>query len=165
MAERKGYVMKLWELITRVASVTVVVVAGLTVLAMAFLGIPRFIDDRIDKRVHSPEFIRKVAARISPASVIFDHNGTILFDEGAMKCCIDSIDVFVTRKGKGLYAEKIVVHCKEVLLFPPILQPLDPDTYIIAEERGPPYDWIYNLELTGSSSPNVTKRFRLDVWR
>ena len=132
--------------------------AVITVVA-AFYGVLLFIDKRIENRIRDDGFLRKLASALRP-SVIFDHKGAILVDQGAMHF-IESIDVEPDKN--DLYPKQIVVHSKQHLSYAPLLMPLDSDMANISTSRGKKYDWVYTLDYFMTNSEREELRYRLEI--
>lgn len=143
-----------------------VCVTVLTAVACLF-AINRYIDSKIEDKLESAEFINKVAQSMRP-SVIFDLNGSILSDMGAMQY-IEDIKVDVKKPQRY----DIIISPKEFLSVAPILECLDEQPKMIIK-RGKKFDWIYELYepmhivASGGADPPkgadvVGLRFRLEV--
>jgi hypothetical protein len=135
------------------------------------LGIPcglfslyKVFDYLIEKKISDESFLKKVASRVRP-SVIFDHKGSILIDQGGM-AYLDNIEVTCPeREDRALFPEKIVVRPLRHLDHAPILTTLESDGFNQEATRGPKHDWIYTLDyfmLTEGES-RTTTRFRLEI--
>ena len=57
--------------------------AGIVLTFAALYGVYSYVDWRIEKKINSPEFIRKISSNIRP-SVVFDSRESIEIDLGAM---------------------------------------------------------------------------------
>ena len=55
------------------------VAGGIITIIAAIYGITQFIDWRIERKIHEEPFLRKISASLHP-TVIFDENGSILYD-------------------------------------------------------------------------------------
>jgi hypothetical protein len=129
-------------------------------------GIDSYIDSKIEGKLENPAFINKVAKSMRP-SVIFDINGSILSDMGAMQY-IEDIKVDVNEPLRY----DIIVSPKKFLSVAPILECLDEQPKIIVK-RGKKFDWIYELYepsrlVVESPEPpkgveTVGLRFRIEV--
>ena len=83
---------------------------------ISFTALQTFIDSRINTFVNNHEFIRKVAKNVRPM-LVFDSNGAILIDNGALEY-IDKIEVV---PNPGQLPSKIILHPKQFLSTIPIL--------------------------------------------
>jgi len=139
--------------------VTVVVSIG-TIVA-AIYGIIQFIDWRIERKIHEEPFLRKISASLRPM-VIFDENGSILLDQGAMEV-LEKIEV-LRPAGDGNVPTEILIHPKRHLANAPLLQTLENELIDIAVSRGKGYEWRYQLEYQMFDHVVTEKRrFRLEV--
>lgn len=125
------------------------------------------VEKRIDAKINSPEYIRKVAAEVRP-SIVFDHEGKILHDGGGLKY-IDSNIIFEkindSKSEKGDY--KISITSKIYLQSLPLLEPID-QTYVIKGKRGKGLKWVFNVFDVGISFGSkkhggLQNRFRLEI--
>jgi hypothetical protein len=79
-------------------------VAGtIATIVAAIYGVIRFIDWRIERKIHEEPFLRKISASLGPL-VLFDENGSILLDQGAMDV-IGKIEVLRPTGGGNVPAE------------------------------------------------------------
>ena len=121
-------------------------------------------DSRIAKKSEDPEFLRALSRRVRP-SMIFDENGSVLADIGAMA---HIADFEVVRDGEDAF--DITVHPTEHIALQPILESLD-TRFVISARRGHKYDWVFRLDhidtLLAESSAEQTGplRFRLEIVR
>ena len=145
---------------TALACGTVIAVVG------GLFAIDSYIDSKIEDKLENPAFINKVAQSMRP-SVIFDLNGSILSDMGAMQY-IEDIKVDV----KKPLRYDIIISPKKFLSVAPILECLDEQPKMIIK-RGKKFDWIYELyepmriTAEGPEPPKGAElmglRFRLEV--
>ena len=136
-------------------------VLGLLGIFAIQFAVESYLNAKVRERVNDPEFIRKVAAQVRP-SVIFDGNGTILADIGAMQF-LEKIEVAGLYAGAGV--QQIVVYPKEHLAYPPLLQSVDSATWEIRAKRGKAYQWVYELSLNSTADNQKEFRFRLEIIR
>jgi len=130
-------------------------------IVAAIYGVIRFIDWRIERKIHEEPFLRKISASLRPL-VIFDENSSILLDQGAMDV-IGKIEVSRSTRGDKLPAE-IVIYPKRHLTHAPLLQTLENELIGIVVSRGKGYEWRYQLEYQMSNDYYSGKRrFRLEV--
>ena len=123
------------------------------------------INELIDRRIENDQFIRKVAAHIRPY-VIFDENGSILVDGGAMQD-LEKIEVeSEVKEGENYPNLKIIVTPKHHLVYPPIIESLLPIMFDITDERGEGNKFIYQLVPGWNAidpDKKVVLRFRLEI--
>jgi hypothetical protein len=139
------------------------VVATVILLVGAYHGLNSYIDSRIDSKIHNADFLKKLARNVRP-SLVFDENGSILADMGAVPFVSN---ISVSKESKGNL--KITVSPAEYLGIQPVLEALD-GQYVIRAERGQKFDWVFHLagvqRLLLASSPKPEKgRFRLEIIR
>ena len=134
---------------------------GLAAIIGAIYGFGAYIDWRVEKHVSSDLFLKRLADVVRP-SCVFDQQGAILVDMGAMNF-IDSIDVAPLPEYD--LPPKIVVHPKRYLANAPILTTLDPFSISVSAERGPKFDWIYTLSYVGEAVQQDWKhiRYRMEI--
>ena len=129
-------------------------------------GLRSYIIGVVEDRMKEPEFVQRVAEEIEKPTVIFDQNGSILVDGGAMKY-VKSIKV---NMGDDNEIERIVVSPHQHLQVAPLLESLDIN-FCIEAKRGEKFDWVYTLgsirrfALMDSADPPAQKRFRLEIIR
>jgi hypothetical protein len=129
-------------------------------------GLRSYIIRVVEDRIKEPEFVLRVAEEIKKPTAIFDQDGSILVDDGAMNY-IKSIKVYI---GDANEPERIVISPHQHLQVAPLLESLDVDFYIEVK-RGDKFDWMYTLRtikrlaLMGSADPPDQKRFRVEVFR
>jgi hypothetical protein len=132
--------------------------AAIAVIA-ALYALVFFIDKRIENRIHDDGFIRKLASALRP-SVIFDHTGSVLVDQGAMSF-LEDIDVELDNQEP--YPKRIVIHPKHHLAYAPLLMPLESDMANISTSRGKKYDWVYDLDYFMTTGERDVVRYRLEI--
>lgn len=143
-----------WTELLEVAGTIVTVVA-------AIYGVTRFIDWRIKRKLYDEPFLRKIAASLRPM-VIFDENGSILLDHGAMEV-LENIDVVRPAEG-GNVPEEIIIQPNRHLNHAPILQTLENELIEVEYTRGKGYEWHYRLEYIMYDNVFTGKRrFRLEI--
>lgn len=141
-----------------------IVVAIITVLIGVY-ALNNHIENIVERKINDPEFANKISEKVKRPIVIFDQNGSILVNNGAMKF-IDDIKVLSNDQNKQ--PEKIIVSPNIHLNTSPVLESLD-DDFVIVSNRGNKFDWIYelgsinHLVLESSSKPKKIKRFRLEI--
>ncbi|MEX0958396.1 MAG: hypothetical protein WDZ63_03825 [Burkholderiales bacterium] len=146
---------------TRIDSIAILEIAGTIVTVVAAIyGVMRFIDWRIELRIHEEPFLRKIAGSLRPM-VIFDENGSILLDHGAMDI-LETIDVLCPEG--ATVPEQIIIHPKRHLVHAPILQTLENELINVESSRGKQYEWRYRLEyIMHDDVFTGRRRFRLEV--
>ena len=125
----------------------------------AIVGLTRFIDWRIERMIREETFLHRIASSLRP-TVIFDENGSVLVDQGAMEL-INSIDVSLSDARRPA---EIVVVPNRYLAHPPLLQTLENELVDVVPTRGKHFLWrfklnyeMYNETFTGK------RRFRMEV--
>lgn len=138
------------------------IAGGIITIVAAIYGITQFIDWRIERKIREEPFIRKISASLRP-SVIFDENGSILYDQGAMQI-IDNIQINrEDAKNNSLPAE-IIINPKRHLAHAPLLQTLETELIDILATRGKGFEWRYRLDYQMSNGVfDHKRRFRLEV--
>jgi hypothetical protein len=141
-----------------IKTVLEIVVAVITVIAAPYLVI-KFIDKRIENRIRDDAFLRKLASSLRP-SVVFDHKGSVLIDQGAMHF-IEAINVELGKEGP--YPKRIIIHPTQHLSYAPLLTPLESDLADISTSRGNKHDWIYTIDYFMTSDERRMLRYRLEI--
>ena len=141
---------------------TLEVTGGIITIVAAIYGITQFIDWRIERKIREEPFLRKISASLHP-TVIFDENGSILYDQGAMQI-IDKIEINrEAGKNNSLPAE-IIINQKSHLAHAPLLQTLENELIDISATRGVGFEWRYRLDYQMSNGIfDHKRRFRLEV--
>ena len=153
--------------------ITLLVIILITITTLGTLyGLSIYIDNRITKIVTSREFIDKLAKNVRPY-VIFDINGSILFDAGGMQYLEDvKIEPVQEASDTGQYpnyAKRIIVSPRENLSYPPIVTALAMHYFIKPSiKRGKKYQWVYEcvpliIPKDGSIASEGTLQFRLEI--
>jgi len=134
-------------------------------LLIGFYALNYYIENIVVRKLNDPDFVNKISEKFKRPIVIFDHNSSILIDNGAMKF-IDNIKVVLNDQNKQ--PEKIIVSPNRHLNIAPLLESLD-DDFVIESKRGNKFDWVYELSsidhmvLESSAEPKELKRFRLEI--
>ena len=127
----------------------------------------RFIDFRIEHAVNNEQFIKKVASHVRPY-VIFDEDGAIHVDGGAMQC-LEEIEVEQTVKEGRLKHLKFIVTPKSYLANAPLLEIYSLITFYTTNRRGSGHQWVYELtpaaSISGPDNIKEVHRFRLEILR
>lgn len=118
-----------------------------------------FIDSRVAKIKEDPNFMQEVAKQVKPY-IIFNEKGSILFDNGASKY-IDVLEINVDEDRDVFKDFTIYVNFNKHFSYPPYLESLNGNEFVIKENRGKKHDWIYKLNQ--SSSIGQEYRFRLEL--
>ena len=149
----------------------IIILITITIIGTLY-GLSIYIDNRITKIVTSREFSEKLAKDLRPY-VIFDVNGSILFDGGGMQYLEDvTIEPVQEASDTGQYphyAKRIIVSPRENLPYPPILTALTMHYFIKPDiKRGKKYQWIYEcvphiIPKDGSIAYEGTLQFRLEI--
>jgi hypothetical protein len=135
---------------------------SITILGIfaAIYGFIRFIDWRIERKIHEEPFLRKISSSLRPL-VIFDENSSILFDQGAMSM-IEKIEV--SHSSEDNLPSEIFIYPKRHLAHAPLLQTLENEFIEITSSRGKGYEWRYTLDYNMMNDVfNGKRRFRLEV--
>jgi hypothetical protein len=133
---------------------------GVVTIVAAIYGAIRFIDWRIDRKIHEEPFLRRISASLRPI-VIFDENGSILLDQGGMDV-LERIEV--SRPEGHNVPEQIVIYPRRHLAHAPILQTLENELINVVASRGQGFQWRYQLEYQMYDHVFTGKRrFRLEV--
>jgi hypothetical protein len=150
-----------FDRIRKFGGLIIAVFMGLAAVIGTIYGFGVYIYSRVERHVSSDAFLKRLADAIRP-SCVFDQQGAILVDMGAMKF-IDSIDVAPLPEND--LPPKIVIHPRRYLANAPILTTLDPFVMSVSAERGPKFDWVYTLSYVGGSDHTDWKhiRYRLEV--
>jgi hypothetical protein len=127
-----------------------------------------FIDYRIKTVVQDENYVRRIAAEVRP-SVIFNGNGVILVDQGAMRYlnAVKILDYQPEQPWTNVPL-RILVSPKQFLSFAPLLTPLDPTVSGSDVERTNQFDFVYTIG-TGMMStwvppaPPPFPKFRLEI--
>src|SRR2546426_2701501 len=115
----------------------------LTLVAVVggIMGFNAYLDRKIDARMSDSAFIRQVASQVRPA-LIFDSNGSILADLGAMQY-FDEITVkFTDVENKP---GEIVLKPKMLLTYPPDISGMGGIQISPVAHRGPGFVWYYDV--------------------
>ena len=118
----------------------ILAVFGVLGFALALRQVDAYLDHKIDARMSDPAFIRQVASQVRPA-LIFDSNGSILYDMGAGQY-FDEISVNLqeeTEKKAGV----IILKPKMLLTFPPEITGMGGVQIFPAAQRGPGLTWHF----------------------
>jgi hypothetical protein len=135
-------------------------VAGtIATIVAAIYGFIRFIDWRIERKIHEEPFLRKISSSLRPL-VIFDENSSILFDQGAMNM-IEKIEV--SHSSEDSLPSEIFIYPKRHLAHAPLLQTLENEFIEITSSRGKGYEWRYTLDYNMTNDINGKRRFRLEI--
>ncbi len=134
--------------------------AALVALVGAVYGALRYLDHRIDKRIQDESFMRKLATALRPA-VIFDENGSILIDQGAVEL-IENIEV---RHDPGTrLPTEIVVSPRRHLVHAPFIQPMESELFDVTPSRGRRFVWSLRLEYRMTDDAfDGRRRFRMEI--
>ena len=162
---------KLKSIATGINTYVAALLAILSLLVIVF-GFTAYVRSIVSDMTSDSKFIQSVASHVRP-SVIFDSNGVILADQGAMQF-ISKLDVVPLKKtsdsdSKVVYPTKSIRITPNVLLkSPPILEIIDPSIIMeINQYRGKGYEWIADVEwqLITEKQENQAIRFRLEIIR
>jgi hypothetical protein len=139
---------------------TVAVIGGLATIIGAVFGILNLIDNRIEKKISSEEYINKVAASVRP-SIIYDlENRSVLNDLGGMKH-IEKIQV--QELDKEEMKTKIIILPKRFMESAPLISVLDFIGYGISIKRGEGISWEYVLDTIMTNEDVCLNRIRIEI--
>jgi len=154
--EGKGSRSLLGDLFTKI----VAVLGGVALVVSSIYGFSVYVRTQVRNILEDDKFIKEIATRVRP-SVIFDEKGSILANQGAMQY-LDSIKVTVeTHRDRANMPVRIVVSPKQLLSYPPIIESLNFNSFVISEKRGEQYNWIYTMQQLNFGETEY--RFRLEI--
>lgn len=139
--------------LTELKSIAVKATTGFAIVAGLFgmfYATISWIDDRIDSRMNSKEFIARIASMVRP-SVIIDGKGSVIADMGALQL-LD--DIIVTNVCENV---KIVVYPKRLLPVAPIVMCIEHPLKIAKAERGRLLSWEITFVSSGFLSADKNK--------
>jgi hypothetical protein len=150
---------------------TVLEIAGLIVaLIVSALGTQAWLENRIDNAVEAKSrsvlsdetILRKIAAQSRP-SLIFDANGSILHDMGAVQY-LKPDDIRVVKRDSD--GPPLVIHIGFVrpVSYPPIVTPLR-DSAGVTTANGNGLDWEFTINWIVSPWPGTETNDALRVYR
>jgi hypothetical protein len=138
------------------------ITVGLIAVIAAVYGVTRFIDWRIERRIRDESFLKRIASSLRP-TVIFDEDGAILVDQGAMEL-LTTIEVKKNEEN-GLPIE-IIVEPRQYLAYQPLIETLDNELVDFSVKRAKGFAWSYSLEYQMTNDIfDGHRRFRLEVLR
>lgn len=135
-------------------------IAALVAIILFVNWLNNHIDERVTQQTSSDEFINKLSENIKPY-VLFNQNGTILYDGGAMKY-IDSIKLDTTGSGTDVFVMKVTIKPKQFMKIVPFLECIDYPEHTFRSKRGNGFDIIYNL-INANVAGLDEIRFRLEI--
>jgi hypothetical protein len=138
---------------------TLEVAAALITVVAAIYGVVLFIDRRIESKIRDDSFLRKLAGALRP-SVIFNHAGSVLVDQGAMRY-IDSIEIGPSEEPP--YPSQVILRLNQHLAHAPLLAPLEGDLVNITSARGKKHDWVYTLDYFMTSDERTALSYRVEI--
>lgn len=127
-------------------------------------GFNSFLDTKIEAKMSDPVFLMELARSQRP-SMVFDENGTVLSDFGAMRLLRD-FDVALTEDKKAWLVKLTPL---EFLGVEPLVESLDNDA-VIKARRGKGLEWLIEIHplsslLLAESPEPGPLRFRLEILR
>jgi hypothetical protein len=127
-------------------------------------GFNTFLDSKIEARLKDPALLLELAKAQRP-SMVFNQNGTVLSDFGAMALLRD-FDIAPTEDKK---AWRVTLSPREFLGVEPLVECLDKEA-IIKAKRGKGLQWIVEIHplsslLIDDSPEPGPLRFRLEIFR
>lgn len=141
-----------WKIALEIAAACITVITAL-------YGVVFFVDKRIDSRLRDDAYLRKIASVLRP-TVIFDHKGSILIDQGAM-AFIQSIEVEPSTHLP--YPKRIIVSPNKHLAQAPLLTLLDSDMANVEVSRGTKFDWFFTLDYFMTNSAREILKYRIEI--
>lgn len=142
-------------------------IAAILAFAVAIGGFFYLVDWRVRSVVEGEEFIKKIASHVRPY-VIFDHEGRIIHDGGAMQYLLpvenNPIEVQKTIVGsEQSFDLRIDVKPNQHLTTAPLLEVLSSHMGGITYRRGEGYEWICEFKVAGSSGGDEVVLLRLEI--
>jgi hypothetical protein len=149
----------------RILANTTKVLATLVGVIGTIYGFHAYITKRIQDVVESETFLRSLSSKIRPMC-IFDENGSILYDQGAMEV-IDEIKI-LKKFDTGKVPSSILIRPNRYLSTAPVLTPLSEYVASVTAKRGEKFDWVLNVNLTSAvfmehDTSFQTATFRLEI--
>ncbi len=136
------------------------ITVGLITVIAAVYGVTRFIDWRIERRIRDESFLKRIVSSLRP-TVIFDEDGAILVDQGAMEL-LTTIEVKKNEEN-GLPIE-ITVEPRQYLAYQPLIEALDNELIDFTVKRAKGFAWSFSLEYMMTNDIfDGHRRFRLEV--
>ena len=103
------------------------------------------IDNKIERKLKNPEFIRMVAKEVRLPFVIFDEDKSVIVDTGAM----NHIDAIAVHKGEGQEVSEVIISPKRFMPVAPILESFDAQIEFENPVRGKNFDFVFKkIEMT-----------------
>ncbi|MHC1741844.1 MAG: hypothetical protein AB9873_02290 [Syntrophobacteraceae bacterium] len=140
----------------------------ISVLFSVCLGYFSLVEWRVEKIVKDPAFIQEVARRVRPA-VVFNAEGTVLADSGALDLLESVPDVRMPARDETLTLAKIKVRPKK-FISEPVVESLDISDVSVAAKRAEGVSWEITIVARGEmissgETPVMTAppRFRLEL--
>lgn len=148
---------------TVVSMTTILQIAG---LVGVLYGCMRFIDSRIEHAINDEQLIKKIASHVRPY-VVFDENGSVLVDGGAMQY-LEEIEV--GKLTEDDFTIEVTVTPKDHLANAPLIEALSKYEIFAVPERGRGHQWIYKMRIevvrdSGRGEHLQPARFRLEILR
>ncbi len=117
-------------------------------------GLTKTIEERINKIIEHPDYIRKIASLVKP-TVIFNGDGSILHDLGGMTLIKEiRVDKGIQSACPGnlLFPTAITVSPIKHMANAPIITCNSDFDFQITESRAKGFDWLYKLTMNGYST-------------
>ncbi len=139
-------------------------VAIIVSILITFLATSFSIDNRIEKYVNNPQFVKKLALETRLPFMIFDEKGIIHFDGGAFTY-IDTIKVNTNKKHELV---SIDIFPREFFNTPPILECLGFEIQFYDPVRIAPNGWRYSepenaVDFLTSSGTQLATKFKITL--
>ena len=140
---------------------------GVFTSALVFVGsiivLNDFIDNKIDKKLNSQEYIHKLSSTLRPY-LIFDEKGNFLFDHGAT-AFIDTLIInkdFINQN-TAMRIIEIIIHPKQIMQFPPNINAMTPVSYTLTINPYQNISWKYRFEITTIFNYQKNIQFQLEI--
>ena len=154
--------------VSRVYRLALPAIIGIGVVFASVVGFNLYVYNLVEQKTSSDEFIKRLGDRVRP-SLIFDANGTIIADSGAL----DLIEIpEIEEIGEGPSPGYIItIRPKQYLSMAPFLQMLGGPSYALTAERTKGVNWKFTLEyhqvLVMGRGPkrSITPKFRVEIMR
>ena len=139
--------------------------ATILALSTAYLAI---LEWRVDQKLKDPAFLKEVAHRVRPA-LVFNAEGTVIADSGALQFLEESPKVELAKPNEGFRVAEITLKPKTAIS-EPILESLDISNVSVLAKRGTGLTWKISViarsdALLAEGQPEITAppRFRVEL--
>jgi hypothetical protein len=129
-------------------------------------GAMAFIDMRIERAVTSEEYIRKLGQSVRP-TLIFNHEGAVTYDGGALALLDDITITSTTREGymenNDTMPAQIIITAKRHLPVAPIITPVEVVYVSMGRKRVGKYGWQFDFLYNGGEMGLPEYHFLLEL--